>query len=279
MRPFNRNCYSTLEHMPLPSFVSKIASIFSGAGLGILAVSFLISSILFGFYSTSFNSYDEWTLLKNPYQHESVLRVLAIVITVFSALGSVICLVSLILSSIFSKFLFQIIIVICVTLFGLGTLIGEGLFYSEEVESLKGKTGYNYNNTQVQTFIKESLEELYSTAYDFLYKANLNSSNITSMPTFSTFSNTYLGKPLKQNPLHIIQYADLLDVSNKNDFITFIIDKQKIQAIYQNFTNISIASLQFKTSGNISMTKQACWTNDKKTELTCGTKKLQHFSY
>lgn len=250
-----------------------LTKIILGVGLGILAVSCLTVTVLFGQYADKrYQLFEKIDVRVNGGIEASLLDC-SIAIAVLGCISAVAAIAGIALSIILEDQTLILIIVGGVSsLFAFGCIVAEGVYTLKSVQD--NDTNYSPNKG-AQKYIKKSIEDLYKGAYEIL-KAQGLEKGINDWGNVSRSLGTNVTGRYGQT---ILTYGKLWSTrSNLPGFITLYIDHSEYNGMivgnYGSDHVVPVASLSFVNKGKYSFTPKyrLCWfkgEKDKRTDYSC----------
>lgn len=245
-----------------------LTKIILGVGLGILAVSCLTVTVLFGQYADKAFSNFEKQMMKISNDGKKSVIDASIAIAVLGCISAVAALAAIALSIILDGQTLILIIVGGVSaFFAFGCIIAEGLFTKYCIDSNSYGAG---PSKSAQKYIKEAIKDLYSHAYDRLHKehpdANIPDWNNVSDLLGSNISNRIF-------TYNNIWQPDSRSGNKRNIVLSFYREnsdsKNFIQAKYSSYDSVIIASTKFVATGTLSLYRRFCWVTKNGKDYSC----------
>lgn len=257
-----------------------LTKIILGVGLGILAVSCLTVTVLFGQYADkAFSNFEKQKMKISNDGQKSVVDA-SIAIAVLGCISAVAALAAIALSIILDGQTLILIIVGGVSaFFAFGCIIAEGLFTKYCIDS--NSYGAAGPSKSAQKYIKEAIKDLYSHAYDRLHKehpdvnipdwnnvSDLLGSNISNrIFTYKNIWQPYSSSYGNTRNIVLSFYSERYDSNSKNF----------IQAKYSRYDPVIIASTKFVARGTLSVYRRFCWFTKNGKDYSC--KNLEEDKY
>ena len=257
--------------------IPSLAKILLGIGLGVLAVSCLTATIIFGRYANHF-SLKEKNLIKISFDSSSSMLDSSIAIAFFGCMSAVFAIATIVLTIIFEK---QTLILIIVggisSIFAFGCIVAEGVFTQKSLDNAlityaryDGIDLAGYSHKGAQKYIKNALKDLYEQAVPNLKYHNQKLKDV-DFPSWSHIEKNMIGKNIDGK---IITYSDLwpnYEMAPKDLPVSFYLKNQVIYAKSKedDTKDAPIASIYFIYTGDLQNKKQICWPNSDRSNLNC----------
>lgn len=257
--------------------IGSMTTIFLGIGLGILAISCLTVTIVFGRYTKDYPSLQKYQM-KLMFYPETYTIDASIAIAVFGCISAASAIVAIVFSFLFEdKSLLMIIIGGVSSFFAFGCIISEGVYTQKAIDvdliEYDNENLRSHSHKSARNYIKKSIELLYKQAKENLEKkANEENKNV-SIPSWSDIKK-------KLGTVHysgnVITYSYLWGKKNPIDEVplTLYLENSVIKAHYShsqydNIDDTEVATCIFKTQYSQKKNLHACWYNNDNTSLSC----------
>lgn len=253
-----------------------LTKLLMGVGLGILAVSCLTSTVVFGRFANSFTKIQKLDM-KFSFDSTSAIYSTSVAIAVLGCLSAAAAIGAIVLTIFLED---QTIVLIAVggasALFAFGCIVAEGV-YSQKV------TSYNrsYDHKNAQKWIKNAIKELYEQGVTNIKKSYKDRTEyakyLKKIPEFKDFE-TQLGK--ENNEKHIVTYHDIwggkyydnLTLYDGGSYIyakiQFIDDEDPYVNIYMS---APVAGIKFLYKEAYTQKQSICWYIKDETDVECKT--------
>jgi len=277
----------------------NISNLILGAGLGILAVTCLTVTIMFGQYYANFGKTDmKIYQIQDPAYWDYDIYNCSLVITIFGAISAVAAIAAFLLSI----FLFGNKIVLIIAggvsaVLAIGCLVTEGVFYhykitryvTDRLTRLGGKPYYR-NNTKAQDYIKEVIQDLYTQGITNVkeYLKEHDSEELAKHLKDWTSISSKIGVEEKnetEDPptLTILNYADFWNGDVQPDRLTLkadhCFDQSNQMCIFAQFQperilptiSVVVASLNFNVTKDVKLIQKrlVCWNQTNSADYDC----------
>lgn len=244
-----------------------LTKLLMGVGLGILTVSCLASTVVYGRFANSFTQLQKLEM-KVSFDGLSEVHSTSIAIAVLGCLSAAAAIGAIVLTIFMENQTIVLIIVGGVSaLFAFGCIVAEGIFTQKVVNyNAYNKEYASSDHKSAQKWIKEAIKDLYTQAASNINEKYKNDKEFQKLRKIPSFDSIDFGS--QNSEKHIVTYSDFWENNNKEN-LTLHYSEGYIYGSYEKEYSSFVASTRFLYKEAYTSTQPVCWYNTDKTDLIC----------